>query len=167
MATHGDVEEVLLRYAIAVDTRDLDLLATCYGDAATVDVSHRGVVARGREAIIAGTTKLLEAVDATYHVITNPRTTVSGDSASMTAYAQTWYFKRGAPDGESLIVFGIYEIELVRVDGSWSMRDVALHEIWSSGNQALGGRSTPGYEPAWRRLRRPQPEAAASGGAEA
>ena len=150
---HDAVAEVLLRYAVAMDVSNLELLATCYTDDCRVEVSNRGLVATSRDAIVEGAAALLAAVDATYHVITNQIVEVDGDRARMSAYAQTSYFRRGSPSGDSLVVLGIYELELRRLADGWRASHVVLHELWSKGNLELGGQTNPGYEPAWLWLR--------------
>src|SRR5262245_27112738 len=82
------VHDVLLRYARAVDGRDLDAVASCF----TADAAYEGAVARGTivEALAALRTAL-ERYPRTMHFVGNVAIEVTGDTAASETYAIAYH----------------------------------------------------------------------------
>lgn len=114
MTVTNDIEaikQVVARYAFAFDERDVDEWLACWaGDG----VLHRtnGQTVIGHEAL---GVYFREFQGRGRHVVSNSVIAVQGDIASHRSYVQ--YFDRN--NNHALIMFGIYEDQLKRVDESW------------------------------------------------
>src|SRR5258708_32198265 len=86
ISDHIEINDVLSRYARAVDTLDWDLLTTCFTEDATVDysASHApvGPFTEFREWMA----QTMPGFGATQHFVTNAHIVVDGDQATSRAY---------------------------------------------------------------------------------
>ncbi|PXY35444.1 nuclear transport factor 2 family protein [Prauserella flavalba] len=111
---HERVRSVLHTYARAVDSGDLERLASLVTD----DVELRRVDGphEGREAFLAVYRDFFASpVEWCKHLVTNVDVVVDGGRAYVTAYFQA---VMTSPDG-AWAVYGEYADELVAVDGTW------------------------------------------------
>ncbi len=122
------IQDVMTRYATGVDTRDLDLLASCFA----ADVVASGFAAAGpvvgRDAWLAFVAKALGRFGRTQHLIGNQVVDLRGDEATMTCYVQATH--ELAPDRTQLMtLWGAYEDEFRRMDGHWRIVAHRLESI--------------------------------------
>lgn len=128
MLDRAEIQELVTRYVIALDTRDADSYASVFTEDAVYEVP--GNVYRGREAIRKIVTDLqasrerslaagTEPVDL-YHVMSNSSIEiVDADEARHTSYAQT---VRAADNGQFIVGFmGRYEDVIVKREGRWQI----------------------------------------------
>lgn len=151
----AEIEDLMARYLFAMDYNDFDTYADCFTQDGVLDYA-RGQT-RGREAIRAEARRFKENVGAIYtdvdgnpavlrHVLCQSVIRVEGDRAWHTGFwfecandgPRTTDGKRFTP---TLGSFGIYEDELVRVDGEWKF---ALRNIR---NDFLAGRESGKVNP--------------------
>jgi 3-phenylpropionate/cinnamic acid dioxygenase small subunit len=126
------VQDVLFRYATALDTKDWALLRTCFTpDVVGVYDAHGEQ--QGYERIEAMCRRALEPLAATQHLIGNVEVAVSGDTATSTCYLQAMHV-RERPGGDNFIVAGQYRDELVRTPDGWRIVRRALRRIWTQGD---------------------------------
>lgn len=131
-----EIQGVLNRYALSLDDRDWDGLATCFTPDATADYGALGVH-EGYPAIEGLVRSVLEKLDGSQHFVSNHVVTVRGDEASARCYLQAQHIKRGLPDGEHYLVAGQYKDDLVRTEAGWRIRFRTLHITWIEGNPAV------------------------------
>lgn len=129
----AEIEELVVRYAMALDTLDAEAYASVFTEDAVFDVT--GTVYRGREAIRAIVTGLQESRDraladgtpvvSLYHVMSNTSIEIiDEDEARHTSYAQT---VRLGDDARFIIGFmGRYEDVIVKRDGRWQIQSRRL-----------------------------------------
>ncbi|MFC3100089.1 nuclear transport factor 2 family protein [Altererythrobacter lauratis] len=129
----AEIEDLLARYLMAMDYNDFDTYADTFTEDGTLEFA-RGAVT-GRENIRAAAKGFKEAVAGIYcdvdgnpailrHVLCQSVIRVEGDRAWHTGF---WFECANdgprTPDGKrftpTLGTFGIYEDELVRVEGEW------------------------------------------------
>ena len=129
----AEIEDLMARYLFAMDYNDFDSYADTFTEDGTLEYA-RGAVT-GRENIRAAARSFKEAVGAIYrdvdgnpavlrHVLCQSVIRVEGDKAWHTGF---WFETANdgprTPDAKrftpTLGTFGIYEDELVRVDGAW------------------------------------------------
>lgn len=122
------IENLLYRYAEALDTRNFDLLATCFSHSATIHLGSFGQFA-GRGAIVEALGRIVE-LRATQHLITNPVISVAGPSARAASYLLAQHIRM---DGTQFTVGGRYDDELEQIDGSWLITARVLEETWTAG----------------------------------
>jgi uncharacterized protein (TIGR02246 family) len=129
----AEIEELVVRYAMALDTLDADAYANVFTEDAVFDVT--GTVYRGRAAIREIVTGLQESRDralaegtpavSLYHVMSNTSIEiVDEDEARHMSYAQT---VRLGDDGQFVVGFmGRYEDVIVKRDGRWQIQSRRL-----------------------------------------
>lgn len=106
------VTDVVLRYATALDTRDWDLLRTCFTDGV---VTHYGPgpAQEGYEAFERTSRAWLPPQVRSQHLIANVVVEVDGDAAASSAYVRADHVHDDLP-GEHLEFVGRYLDDLVR-----------------------------------------------------
>ncbi len=105
------IAQLVARYAFTFDEGAVDQWLTCW----TIDGTlHRvnGTALIGHEAL---GRFLREFPLRGRHVVSNSVVEVQGDLASHRAYFQ--YFDRD--EGHKLLMFGVYDDQVARVDGTW------------------------------------------------
>jgi hypothetical protein len=131
------VEQLLYRYAIAIDTRDLDALDEIFTPDAHLDMSVAGSLTPAQYKAKAAVE--LAKLDATHHLIASPVVTVDGDVASAHTYYQAQHARQGCPGGPLLMVGGWIDDELVRTPAGWRIRARRGRAVWFDGNPAVLG----------------------------
>ena len=129
----AEIEELVARYVISLDTLDADTFANLFTEDAIYDVA--GTVYEGRAAIkkIVSDLKESRARDeaagttsaALYHVMSNTSIEILSETeARHTSYAQT---VRAAEGGQFIVGFmGRYEDVIVKRDGRWQIQSRKL-----------------------------------------
>jgi len=128
------IDDVLHRYAIALDAHDWDLLRSCFTPDAVADYLDLGGIKDGREAIVDLCRTALEGLDASQHLIGTPLAEVHGDEATARCYLQAQHVFKGAPGGDAFLVGGTYVDRLVRTRDGWRIAHRTLHATWTDGN---------------------------------
>lgn len=133
-----EIENLLVRYAIALDTRDWELLSTCFTDDASYRFAHAGEVA-GFAEIAAVCRRSLEPLDASQHLVGAAHVEVDGDVARSRCSFQAQHVRRAAKGGRNYIVAGTYLDELRRTEQGWRIERRELQPVWTEGNPAVLG----------------------------
>jgi ketosteroid isomerase-like protein len=138
------VSQVLHTYATAIDTRDWELLASCFTEDLEADFRAFGgrEVVKGRAAwveIIKGT---IAGLDATQHLTANHVHKIDGDTATLTAYLQAVHRLDTARGDPEYTVGGYYTCDMARgapdeVNAGWRMRRYSLNVTWHRGNRDI------------------------------
>ena len=123
----AEIEDLLSRYLFAMDYNDFDTYGDTFTEDGTLEFARGSVT--GREEIKAAAKGFKEAVGAIYvdvdgkpavlrHVLAHTAIRIEGDRAWTRAQ---WFEMANDGPGKTLKMgtFGIYEDELVRVDGRW------------------------------------------------
>ncbi len=112
-----DIAEVTVRYATGIDTRDWDLLRTCFTDDCRVDYGRIGVW-DGVDAVIAHMAGSRVATGGhSLHRITNQAITLKADHAQCRSYVDAVVMAADNKTGHQAV--GFYEDELVRTEHGW------------------------------------------------
>lgn len=124
--------EVGLRYASAVDTRDVERFLTCF----TPDAHWYSDVhdARGHDQIAEALRRTIALLDATQHVATNFEVTLDGDRAHMRSCYIATHVR--APL-EPFVLAGAYDDVLVKTADGWRIRERRLTIQWTRGDPAV------------------------------
>lgn len=123
------IEEVLNRYAIALDSRDWNALDQVFTSDATA-LYHGPGHFQGREAIVGLVRSVLEKCGATQHLLGNVRISLDGEKAEAKCYLQAIHAGKGAYEGKVMTFWGEYRDKLVKTVDGWriSYRELAaLH----------------------------------------
>jgi hypothetical protein len=134
IADRLDIEELLSRYAWALDSKEFDRLDEVFTPDAHLDYESSGGVAGAYPEVKAWLAGILPHFPAYQHYVTNKLVTIDGDRAeSRSALYNPMVMKR--PDGSRGIFFvgAEYHDQLVRTPSGWRIRDRVEHSIWTDG----------------------------------
>jgi len=129
------IEQVLYRYAIAIDTGDLGGLDEVFTPDARLDMSVAGTLTPAEYR--ARCERVLTGLDATHHLVASPVVTVDGDTATAHTYYQAQHARNGCPGGPLLLIGGWIDDELVRTAGGWRITRRRGRAVWFDGNPAV------------------------------
>jgi hypothetical protein len=114
------IQDLLTRYTVAIDTKDWSLLDTCFTPDAEVDYTSTGGIKGAYPEVRKWLEQALSIFPMTVHFISNSTVTLEGDRATARTYVlNPMGFKN--PDG-SLHLFtvgGYYNDRLVRTKDGW------------------------------------------------
>jgi ketosteroid isomerase-like protein len=137
LSDRRDIDDVLYRYAVALDSRDWDLLRSCFTEDAVADFLELGGVNEGVEAIVALVHGALSGLDSSHHLIGTPLASVDGDTATAVCYLQAQHVFQGADGGDHYLVGGRYEDRFVRTPAGWRIKHRTLYFSWAEGNPGV------------------------------
>ena len=132
-----DIQQVLLLYAVALDSRALDLLAQVFVPDARIEIPGVGTVdlAGYQAACTAG----LGALDATQHVVGAPLLRIDGDVAHARSYLVAQHVMNAAAPEATLLIGAWYNDELTRRPEGWRITARTGNAVWWSGNASILG----------------------------
>ena len=118
-----EINDLLIRYTTAIDTKDYSLLDTCFVPDAHLDYTSAGGIAGAYPEVRQWLEKALAPFAVTVHFISNSVVDLGGDEAkARTCVLNPMGFPN--PDG-SLHMFTVgayYNDELVRTEAGWRIR---------------------------------------------
>ena len=134
LADRLDIEDVLTRYAWALDSKQFDDLDQVFTPDAHIDYTSSGGEAGAYPDVKAWLAKVLPHFPAYQHLVTNKQITIDGDRATSRAefYNPMVMAKR---DGTTSIFFvgGEYHDQLVRTPNGWRITNRLEKSIWTDG----------------------------------
>jgi hypothetical protein len=133
----AEVQDLLVRYATALDSRDWALLTACFTGDGVTDYGDFGGVNEGPEAIVELCRSALGGLDASQHMITNMVISIEGDTGSAVCYFQAQHVVRGTDGGENYLVGGTYRDRLTRTADGWRIAHRTLQPTWVEGNPGV------------------------------
>lgn len=128
------INDLLVRYAWAIDTKDWDTLDDVFTADAHIDYTATGGIAGGLAEIKPWLAESLAAFPATQHLLSNSQVTIDGDTATARTAV---YNPMGAATREGPLHFffmgGIYADELVRTPAGWRIKRRVEDLVWMDG----------------------------------
>lgn len=133
------IEQLLYRYAVAIDTRDVDALDEVFTPDAQLDMSVAGTMTPAEYQ--AKARRVLAELDATHHLIASPIVTITGDGDTATShcYYQAQHVKNDREGGPLLLIGGWIDDELARTPAGWRITHRRGRAVWFDGNPAVLG----------------------------
>jgi len=115
-----EINDLLVRYTVAIDEKDWELLDTVYTPDAKIDYTSSGGIKGEYPEVRAWLAKALAAFPMTQHLVSNSVVELAGDTAT----ARTMVFNpMGTANDKGgydlFFVGGWYEDELVRTEHGW------------------------------------------------
>jgi ketosteroid isomerase-like protein len=134
-----EIVDVINAYTTALDTRDWELLASCFtpdGDADFGNIAGVGALDTP-QAVVDLCRGALQNLQATQHLQGNYTVEVDGDTATAFCNLQANHFMEGAPGGGVFTVWGTYTDRFVRTGDGWKIKHRDLKSIYAGGNLNL------------------------------
>jgi hypothetical protein len=135
LASIESVRRRLLEYAEAIDTKNWELLRSCF--AQPCDAHYGELIMRSPDEVVATMRPAHEALDFSAHRITNMIVDVDGSRARSTSYLDALLVMRAHPDGPQLRVVGKYIDELGESGGTWRIATRRFVRLFSEGNERI------------------------------
>jgi SnoaL-like domain len=126
-------------YGWALDDRDWQALAACFGPHGEADYGERLGTHVGGDAVAAFCRRLLDPLDSTQHVISNHQVTLGGERATLRCHVVAQHTRAAAAGGANYLIGASYHVDLVRAGESWQIRRLALQVRWQDGNPGVLG----------------------------
>jgi ketosteroid isomerase-like protein len=118
-----EIDDLLTRYATAVDEKDWDLYATCFTPDAYIDYTQAGGI-KGKFAEVRDwLARTMPMFPMSQHVVANRVIQVNGDEATARSI---FYNPMALPDGDSQKVWiegGYYNDKLIRTPDGWRITE--------------------------------------------
>ncbi len=135
-----EIEDLLTRYARAVDRRDWDLYRAVFTPEAHIDYTSAGGITAGVDAMCEWLETALSQFPATQHLVSNIDALVNGDTAEVEAM---FHNPMKMPDGSVWFTGGWYHHKLVRTPDGWRSRELIeescyFHGMPERGNHEAG-----------------------------
>lgn len=118
-----EIDDLLTRYATAIDTKDWELYSACFTPDAVIDYTAAGGVKGTLPEVRQWLAEVMAGFPMTQHLITNRAVRIDGDTATSRSCL---FNPMGVPDGDSLMVFlegGYYRDKLVRTADGWRIAE--------------------------------------------
>lgn len=120
IADRLEIDDLLTRYATAVDNKNWDLYASCFTPDASIDYTSSGGIKGTVAEVKAWLAQIMPTFPMTQHLVVNRVITISGDTASCRSCL---FNPMGLPDDTNgLLLFfegGYYSDKLVRTADGW------------------------------------------------
>jgi len=129
------IQDVITRYATALDQRDWDLLSQVFTSDAVVSYGGSGPATpdatfRGPSRVAANCARSLARYSATQHLLGNSVIATAGDRAEASTYVQATHIALHAAWSEIRTLGGTYHDDLARTGQKWRIRRRWLEITW-------------------------------------
>ena len=120
-------EDLLTRYATAVDRRDWEQYRSIFTADAEIDYTSAGGIAGTVDEVVEFLSTSLELFEMTQHLVSNIDLEVNGESATVTAMFNN---PMRLPGGDTWFTGGWYHHDLVRTPDGWRSRRLREVSAW-------------------------------------
>ena len=120
-------EDLLTRYATAVDRRDWEQYRSIFTADAEIDYTSAGGIAGTVDEVVEFLSTSLELFEMTQHLVSNIDLEVNGESATVTAMFNN---PMRLPGGDTWFTGGWYHHALVRTPDGWRSRRLREESAW-------------------------------------
>jgi len=123
IADRIEIDDLLTRYATALDAKDWDLFTTCFTADAFIDYTAAGGIKGAFPEVREWLAQVMAGFPMTQHLVTNRAVTTAGDTATCRSCL---FNPMGVTDGDGLAVFlegGYYRDKLVRTPDGWRIAE--------------------------------------------
>jgi 3-phenylpropionate/cinnamic acid dioxygenase small subunit len=125
-----EIDELLTRYATAIDSKNFDLLDTVFTPDAHIDYTTAGGVAGDFPTVKAWLADVLPYFAQYQHVVGNRDVTLDGDTASSIS---KFFNPMVMENGDTFFCGGEYRDQLVRTADGWRIKDRFEQAVWTYG----------------------------------
>lgn len=151
----AEIADTLYRYAAGLDHADAGLLGSAFTDDIMLDFTPAGSkvgmpfpVLTSKEAVVQALLAAIGPLD-TSHTVSNPRTTVDGDTATLDAQVMAQHYPPGQGSRADVTAHALFmnrcKADLVRDGATWRMRRLVIDNVWFEGDLTVfAAAATPG-----------------------
>lgn len=134
---HIAIVDLVQRYGQATDTRDFDLLRTCYTD--YIEVDHSPTIGMGRMRVSADkwcalADKFHSQLDGDEHILIPQSIVIDGDTATCHVLMHASHYYRAANGSPNQTLAGSYDLRFARLEEGWKIVESIQHVSWAEGN---------------------------------
>ncbi len=136
-----EIDDLLVRYAKAIDTQDWNLLDTCFTPDAAVDYVSSGGIAGPYPEVRAWLEKALAIFPVTVHSISNSEIELDGDRAigrTLVSNPMQLPGPDGGAGGPIFTVYALYHDEIVRTSDGWRLASRSEEQLMVAGDVPEG-----------------------------
>jgi hypothetical protein len=132
------ITDVVVRFAIALDTRDWPLLRSCLAARVEVDYPDSvGIAEFTADELAATADGFFSRLDATLHISANHLIEIDGDRATCRSTLHAAHYLAAAGDDSVQRQIGYYRNVLERDGEQWRIVRTEQHQGWTEGNPAV------------------------------
>jgi 3-phenylpropionate/cinnamic acid dioxygenase small subunit len=127
-----EIDDLLTRYASALDAKDWELFSTCFTADAFIDYTAAGGIKGHLPEIRTWLAQVMATFPMTQHLVTNRAVQIIGDTATSRC---ALFNPMGVKDGDGLAVFlegGYYRDKLVRTPDGWRIAERVEEPTYST-----------------------------------
>jgi 3-phenylpropionate/cinnamic acid dioxygenase small subunit len=132
-----EIDDVLCRYAYALDDRDWDRMRDEVFTADAVVAFPEIEPLVGAEAIVAFIGGMVAPLDGTQHLVTTATARIDGDEATARSYVRAHHYSADCPGGDEFVAVGTYVDRLRRTPAGWRIAERTLTPSWAFGNPGV------------------------------
>lgn len=127
--------DVVCAFAVALDTRNWELLRSTLADPVEVDYPDSvGVATFAADDLVATAQKFFGRLDATLHISANHQVSLDGDHASCISTLCAAHYLASANEPQVQRQVGYYTNHLERQNDRWRIVRTEQHQGWTEGN---------------------------------
>ena len=127
LADRIEINDLLTRYAHAVDSKDWPLYRSVFTPDAHIDYESAGGIKGDLDEVTNWLDHTMVNFPMTQHLVANVEVKLNGDSATVRAM---FYNPMGLPNGKHFFCGGWYNHELVRTSDGWRSRRLIEESAW-------------------------------------
>lgn len=132
-----EIDDLLTRYANALDDRDWERWAACFTADARIDYTAAGGIQGSLPEVRAWLEQVMPGFKMTQHLVTNKEIRLDGDTATCRSCL---FNPMGVADGDGMMVFlecGTYRDRLVRTAAGWRIAERVEQPTFSTRRDRL------------------------------
>ncbi len=132
IADRIEIDDLLTRYATALDGKDWELFGTCFTADAFIDYTGAGGIKGNLPEVRDWLAQVMAGFPMTQHLVTNRAVQITGDTATSRC---ALFNPMGVKDGDGLAVFlegGYYRDKLVRTADGWRIAERVEEPTYST-----------------------------------
>ena len=127
LADRIEINDLLTRYAHAVDSKDWAIYRTVFTPDAHIDYESAGGIKGDLDEVTNWLDRTMAGFPMTQHLVANIDVKLDGDSAKVRAM---FYNPMGLPNGKNFFCGGWYNHDLVRTPEGWRSRRLIEESAW-------------------------------------
>jgi 3-phenylpropionate/cinnamic acid dioxygenase small subunit len=132
-----EINDLLIRYAVSLDSRDWAQLATCFTEDAVADYGELAGQNDCRDDIVATCRHAVGGLDASQHFVGNFVIASDGDVATASSYLHAQHYLVSASGTNTFVGAGTYYDRLIRSPLGWRITHRRLEVTWTDGNAGI------------------------------